>query len=97
MLGVALGFAIGVVAVGLHAGAFFFPLVLLGSVGSAINATPLSIVLSMAGVTAAVWAIARGDRRWVSWTAGGIAAVPTVFWIVFALGYLIDPNPAPPG
>ena len=122
MLGVALGFAIGiplgrridrahptqrpsalawtalalsVVAVGLLAGALLSPLALSGPAGSAINATPLSIALSMAGVTAAAWAIARGYRRWVSWTAGGIAALPTVFWIVFALGYLIDLSPAP--
>lgn len=87
--------AFGVVAVVLLASALFFPLALSGPAGSAVNSTLLSIVLSMAGVTAAVWAIARGDRRWVSWTAGGIAAVPTVFWTVFALGYLIDPNPAP--
>ena len=83
------------VAVGLLAGALLSPLALSGPAGSAINATPLSIALSMAGVTGAVWAVARGDRRWVSWTAGGIAAVPTAFWIVFALGYLIDLSPAP--
>ncbi|TQK18330.1 hypothetical protein FBY40_0817 [Microbacterium sp. SLBN-154] len=86
--------ALGIVAVGMLASALFLPLALPGPTGSAVNSTPVSIVLSMAGVTAAVWAIARGDRRWVSWTAGGIAAVPTVFWTVFALGYLIDPNPA---
>jgi hypothetical protein len=85
-------FAFGVAAVIMLASALFLPLALPGPAGSVMNSAQISIVLSMAAVTDAVWAIVRRDRRWVSWTALVVGALPTLFWALFALGYLLDPN-----
>jgi NO-binding membrane sensor protein with MHYT domain len=85
-------FGLGVASVITVASALFLPLVLPGPEGKAFNSAQISLVLSIAGVTDAVWAIARRDRRWVSWTALVVGALPTLFWSLFALGHLFDPR-----
>lgn len=84
-------FGLGVAAVLTLASSLLLPLVL-PPAGTAINTAPISLVLSMAGVTDAVWAIGRRDRHWVSWTALVVGALPTLFWCLFALGYLFEPR-----
>lgn len=74
------------------ASALFLPLALPGPVGSTFNTAQMSVVLSAAGVTAALWAIVRRDRHWVSWTALVVGALPLLFWALFALGHLWDPT-----
>lgn len=85
-------FGFGVAAVLMLASALFLPFQLPGPLASAISSASLSIVLSIAGVIGAVWALVRRDRHWVSWTAMVLAALPTLFWAFFALGYLLDPT-----
>lgn len=84
-------FGIGILAVALHASALLAPFVMPGP-GFSVNSAQISTALSVAGVTMALWAIVMRDRHWVSWTALGVAAVPTLFWLVFALGYVFDPT-----
>lgn len=79
-------FVIGIAAVALLASALFAPFAVPGPVGFAVNSAQMSTALSMAGVTMALWAIVLRDRHWVTWAALGVAAVPTLFWLVFALG-----------
>lgn len=86
----AIGFALA--ALLMLASALFLPLALPGPVGSAFNTAQASVVFSAAGATAAVWAIVRRDRHWVSWTALVAAALPSVFWALFALGHVWDPT-----
>jgi hypothetical protein len=85
-------FVLGMAAVVALASALFAPFALSGPVGSAINSAHISIVLSMAGITIALWASIMRDRHWVTWTGLAVAAVPTVFWLLFALAHLFAPN-----
>jgi hypothetical protein len=85
-------FAVGIAAVAVLAAALFAPFAVSGPVGSAVSSAQISMVLSLAGITIALWASIMRDRHWVTWTALGIAAVPTLFWLLFALGHLFDPN-----
>jgi predicted cobalt transporter CbtA len=85
-------FGLGLAAVLVLASALFLPLELPGAVGSAFNTAQISVVLSVAGVTDALWAIVRRDRHWVSWTALVLAALPTVFWALFVIGHLWEPT-----
>jgi hypothetical protein len=85
-------FVVGILAVLVLGSALFAPFALSGPIASAVNSAQISMVLAMAGVTMALWASIMRDRHWVTWTALAVAAVPALFWLLFALGHLFDPN-----
>lgn len=44
---------------------------------------------------AGVFTIGRlmlGDRRWQGWLAAGLAAIPLLFWVAFAIGEVVGPK-----
>lgn len=52
----------------------------------------LSIVFAVGSLVAAMGALAKKDRHWVTWTALLAATLPVVFWIWFIVAELVSPN-----
>ena len=53
---------------------------------------PASITLGLAGLTAGVFAVGRGDRSWRAWTGLVAGGLVTGFWLLFLLGEALTPQ-----
>jgi hypothetical protein len=51
-----------------------------------------SIILASASVVMGVGALIKKHRRWQVWVGLVLGGLPMLFWLLFALGYLLDPN-----
>jgi len=75
---------------------------LAGVVALAITMTPLrssmgwitrvSIGLPVAALVFSIGAVVRGGRRWTNWAGLALAAVPSLFWLLFVGAEFIWPH-----
>ena len=52
-----------------------------------------ALAVPFAGLVFGIGLVAGGDRRWQAWLGLTLAAVPALFWIVFAIGEIVVPHP----
>lgn len=77
-------------SLGVIAGATFV-IGILGFIDVPFAAIP-SLALPFAGVVFGIGRMAQGDRNWQSIAGLTLAAIPGLFWIVFAVGELAVPH-----
>lgn len=86
------GFGFGLIAFLIVASGLIFSRMGL-DLGRGVAISPaVSIGLAFAGVVDGVGAWMKGDRHWPTWAAFGVAGLPALFWVVFAVGELVVPH-----